>query len=46
LWEAIRGSGRPITGTYPLLVPEIQNPRGHGTEIWVFELPVKNAGAQ
>jgi alcohol dehydrogenase (cytochrome c) len=33
------GSGGPITGTYPVLVPEIQNPPDHGAEIWVFELP-------
>ena len=38
------GSGGPITGTYPVLVPEIQNPPDHGAEIWVFELPEKNAG--
>jgi alcohol dehydrogenase (cytochrome c) len=36
------GSGGPITGTYPVLVPEIQNPPDHGAEIWVFELPEKN----
>ncbi len=35
------GSGGPITGTYPVLVPEIQNPPDHGAEIWVFELPEK-----
>lgn len=39
------GSGGPITGTYPVLVPEIQNPTDHGAEIWVFELPEKNATA-
>ncbi|HXX71847.1 MAG TPA: PQQ-binding-like beta-propeller repeat protein, partial [Candidatus Acidoferrum sp.] len=33
------GSGGPITGTYPVLVPEIQNPPDHGAAIWVFELP-------
>jgi alcohol dehydrogenase (cytochrome c) len=32
------GSGGPITGTYPVLVPEIQNPPDHGAAIWVFEL--------
>jgi hypothetical protein len=36
LWEAIRGSGGPIYGTYPVLLPEIQNPADHGAEIWVF----------
>ena len=35
------GSGGPITGTYPVLVPEIQNPPDHGAAIWVFELPEK-----
>jgi alcohol dehydrogenase (cytochrome c) len=38
------GSGGPITGTYPVLVPEIQDPPDHGAEIWVFELPEKNTG--
>jgi len=33
------GSGGPITGTYPVLVPEIQNPPEHGAAIWVFQLP-------
>jgi hypothetical protein len=42
LWEVIGGSGGPITGTYPVLVPEIQNPPDHGAEIWVFELLEKN----
>jgi alcohol dehydrogenase (cytochrome c) len=36
------GSGGPITGTYPVLVPEIQNPPDHGAAIWVFELPEKS----
>ncbi|HTR47446.1 MAG TPA: PQQ-binding-like beta-propeller repeat protein [Verrucomicrobiae bacterium] len=35
------GSGGPITGTYPVLVPEIENPPDHGAAIWVFELPEK-----
>ncbi len=35
------GSGGPITGTYPVLVPEIKNPPDHGAEVWVFELPSK-----
>jgi hypothetical protein len=42
LWEVIGGSGGPITETYPVLVPEIQNPPDHGAWIWVFELPEKN----
>jgi alcohol dehydrogenase (cytochrome c) len=33
------GSGGPLTGTFPVLVPEIQNPPDHGAEVWVFELP-------
>jgi alcohol dehydrogenase (cytochrome c) len=33
------GSGGPLTATYPVLVPEIQNPPGRGAAIWVFELP-------
>jgi alcohol dehydrogenase (cytochrome c) len=33
------GDTGPITGTYPVLVPEIQNPLEHGAAIWVFELP-------
>jgi hypothetical protein len=32
LWEVIGGSGGPITGTYPVLVPEIQNPPDHGAD--------------
>jgi hypothetical protein len=35
------GSVGPITGTYPMLVSEIQNPPGRGAAIWVFELPEK-----
>ncbi|HEY3823573.1 MAG TPA: hypothetical protein VGL82_03400 [Bryobacteraceae bacterium] len=41
----MRGSCRPITGTYSVPVPEIQNPPDHGAEIWVFELPEKNTAA-
>ncbi len=33
------GSGGPLTLTFPVLVPEIQNPPDHGAEVWVFELP-------
>ncbi len=36
------GSGGAITGTFPALVPEIQNPPDHGAAIWVFELPDKH----
>jgi len=37
------GSGGPMTATYPVLVPEIENPPEHGAAIWVFELPEKAA---
>jgi len=40
------GSGGPITGTYPVLVPEIQNPPDHGAAIWVFELPEGKTGTR
>jgi alcohol dehydrogenase (cytochrome c) len=33
------GGGGPMTATFPVLVPEIENPPGHGAAIWVFELP-------
>jgi alcohol dehydrogenase (cytochrome c) len=33
------GGGGPLTATFPVLVPEIENPPGHGAAIWVFELP-------
>lgn len=33
------GSGGPLTLTFPVLVPEIQNPPDHGAAVWVFELP-------
>jgi alcohol dehydrogenase (cytochrome c) len=36
------GNGGAQTGTFPVLVPEIQNPPDHGAAIWVFELPEKN----
>ncbi|MGH9717439.1 MAG: PQQ-binding-like beta-propeller repeat protein [Candidatus Acidiferrales bacterium] len=36
------GGGGPQTATFPVLVPEIQNPPGHGAEIWVFALPEKS----
>lgn len=35
------GSGGPQTATFPVLVPEIQNPPDRGAEVWVFELPEK-----
>jgi len=44
------GNGGPQTATFPILVPEIQNPPGHGAAIWVFALPdggqAANAGSQ
>ncbi|HTX24531.1 MAG TPA: PQQ-binding-like beta-propeller repeat protein [Steroidobacteraceae bacterium] len=33
------GGGGSIPSTYPVLVPEIQNPPEHGAEVWVFALP-------
>jgi alcohol dehydrogenase (cytochrome c) len=36
------GNGGAQTVTFPVLVPEIQNPPDHGAAIWVFELPEKN----
>ena len=33
------GGGGSIPETYPVLVPEIQNPPEHGAEVWVFALP-------
>jgi alcohol dehydrogenase (cytochrome c) len=35
----IVGAGSPLTGTYPVLVPEIQNPPDREAAVWVFELP-------
>jgi alcohol dehydrogenase (cytochrome c) len=35
------GNGGAQTGTFPVLVPEIQNPPDRGAAIWVFELPDK-----
>ena len=35
------GEGGPMTATYPVLVPEIQNPPDHESAIWVFALPEK-----
>ena len=37
------GSGGPQTATFPVLVPEIQNPAAHGAAVWVFALPDKAA---
>jgi alcohol dehydrogenase (cytochrome c) len=36
------GNGGAQTVTFPVLVPEIQNPPDHGAAIWVFDLPEKN----
>jgi alcohol dehydrogenase (cytochrome c) len=36
------GSGGPQTATFPILVPEIQNPPAHGAAVWVFALPDKS----
>jgi alcohol dehydrogenase (cytochrome c) len=35
------GNGGAQTMTFPVLVPEIENPPDHGAAIWVFELPEK-----
>ena len=35
------GNGGSLTLTFPVLVPEIQNPPEHGAAVWVFELPKK-----
>jgi alcohol dehydrogenase (cytochrome c) len=35
------GAGGAQSVTFPVLVPEIQNPPDHGAAIWVFELPDK-----
>ncbi len=40
------GNGGAQASTFPVLVPEIQNPPGRGAEIWVFELPEKNPTMQ
>jgi alcohol dehydrogenase (cytochrome c) len=37
----ITGAGSPLTSTYPVLVPEIQNPPDRESTVWVFELPEK-----
>ena len=37
----ITGAGSPLTGTFPVLVPEIQNPPDRESTVWVFELPGK-----
>jgi alcohol dehydrogenase (cytochrome c) len=36
------GNGGAQTATFPVLVPEIQNPPDRGAAIWVFELPEKH----
>ncbi|MGD0956951.1 MAG: PQQ-binding-like beta-propeller repeat protein [Candidatus Acidiferrales bacterium] len=35
------GNGGAQTATFPVLVPEIQNPPDRGAAVWVFELPEK-----
>ncbi len=35
------GNGGAQAATWPVLVPEIQNPPGGGAAIWVFELPAR-----
>jgi len=37
------GNGGAQAATFPVLVPEIQNPPDRGAAIWVFELPEKRA---
>lgn len=37
----IVGAGNPHTLAYNQLVPELKNPPGHGTTLWVFEVPEK-----
>jgi alcohol dehydrogenase (cytochrome c) len=36
------GNGGAHAATWPVLVPEIQNPPNGGAAIWVFELPAKD----
>ena len=38
----IVGNGGAQAVTFPVLVPEIQNPPGLGAAVWVFELPDRN----
>ena len=33
------GNGGAQAATWPVLVPDIQNPQGGAAAIWVFELP-------
>jgi alcohol dehydrogenase (cytochrome c) len=37
------GNGGAQTATFPVLVPEIENPPDRGAAIWVFELPEKHS---
>ena len=37
----IVGAGNPHSLAYNQLVPEFKNPPGHGTTLWVFEVPAK-----
>lgn len=42
------GNGGAQAATFPVLVPEIQNPPDLGAAVWVFELPdrdIANSGA-
>jgi glucose dehydrogenase len=41
----VLGNGGAETQTFPVIVPEIQNPPGHGASVWVFELPGKLTAA-
>jgi alcohol dehydrogenase (cytochrome c) len=36
------GNGGAQTATFPVLVPEIENPPDRGAAVWVFELPEKH----
>ena len=40
-WSSAQAARKRVT--FPVLVPEIQNPPDHGAAIWVFELPEKRA---
>jgi hypothetical protein len=37
------GNGGAQTATFPVLVPEIENPPDRGAAIWVFELSEKHS---
>lgn len=40
------GNGGAQSATFPVLVPEIQNPPDRGAAVWVFELPERSAPAK